>query len=161
VCGDASADRGSGAVPAFLAAELGARQALGLVAVTTAAGDLRATRRLDGGRREVLDVSPPAVLSVEGGVARLRRATLAAELAARTATVEEIDGPRGPIEAAELARPYRPRARALAAPSGAALDRVRRLTDAGRQRTAHELVTLDPAAAAKRILDALRDWNHR
>ena len=36
VCGDVSADRGSGSVPAFLAAELGAAQALGLVAVGTA-----------------------------------------------------------------------------------------------------------------------------
>ena len=34
LCGDASADRGSGSVPAFVAAELGAAQALGLVAVT-------------------------------------------------------------------------------------------------------------------------------
>ncbi len=33
VCGDVSADRGSGAVPAFLAAELDAAQALGLVGV--------------------------------------------------------------------------------------------------------------------------------
>ena len=33
LCGDLSADRGSGSVPAFLAAHLGAAQALGLVAV--------------------------------------------------------------------------------------------------------------------------------
>ena len=161
LCGDASADRGSGAVPAFVAAQLGAAQALGLVVLTVGAGDLRATRRLDGGRREILDVAPPAVLSVEGGVARLRRATLTAELAARTAPVEEVTGPRGPTETADVARPYRPRARALAAPSGGALDRVRRLTDAGRRRTAHEVVTLDPPDAAKRILAALRDWGYR
>ena len=36
VCGDASSDRGSGSVPAFVAAELGAAQALGLVAVEPA-----------------------------------------------------------------------------------------------------------------------------
>jgi electron transfer flavoprotein beta subunit len=158
VCGDASADRGSGAVPAFLAAELGAAQALGLVAVNAESGMVRATRRLDGGRREILEVTPPAVLSVEGSVARLRRATLVAELAARTAVVEEVHGPRGPVEGAELVRPYRPRARALAAPSGDALDRVRRLTDAGGQRTAHEIAVLDPPAAARRILAALREW---
>ncbi len=39
VCGDASSDRGSGAVPAFLAAELGAAQALGLVTVEADRGD--------------------------------------------------------------------------------------------------------------------------
>jgi hypothetical protein len=84
---------------------------------------------------------------------------LAAELAARTATVDEVDGPRGPTEASELARPYRPRARAIAAPAGDALDRVRRLTEAGRQHTAHEIVSLEPPDAAKRILDALSEWN--
>ena len=93
LCGDASADRGTGAVPAFLAAELGAAQALGLVAVEPAGtGPLRATRRLDGGRREVLDVASPAVLSVEGAVARLRRASLPAELAAR-GPPRSSDGP--------------------------------------------------------------------
>jgi electron transfer flavoprotein beta subunit len=161
VCGDASADRGSGSVPAFLAAELGVAQALGLVAVTTGMTGVRAVRRLDGGRREILDVAPPAVISVEGSVARLRRATLVAELAARTAPVDEVDGPIGPVETTESVRPYRPRARAIAAPSGDALDRVRRLTDVGGQRTAHELISLDPPAAAKRILAALRDWGYR
>ena len=37
-----------------------------------------ATRRLDGGRRERLRVHAPAVLSVEGATARLRRASLSA-----------------------------------------------------------------------------------
>ncbi|MEO5900748.1 MAG: putative mycofactocin-associated electron transfer flavoprotein, partial [Ilumatobacteraceae bacterium] len=74
-CGDYSTDRGSGSVPAFLAAELGARQALGVVAVSLGDGTtLEATRRLDGGRREVLAVTAPAVLSVEGAAARQRRA---------------------------------------------------------------------------------------
>ena len=44
VCGDVSADRGSGSVPAFLAAELDAAQALGLVAVGLGAGPGRARR---------------------------------------------------------------------------------------------------------------------
>ena len=152
---------GRGAVPAYLAAELGVAQALGLVAVTTSPGTLTATRRLDGGRREILDVTAPAVLSVEGAVAPLRRASLGAELAARTAMVEEVAGPSGPIETADAIRPYRPRARALAAPSGGALDRVRRLTDAGRRHTTHELAVLDPPAAAARILAALREWGYR
>ena len=119
VCGDASADRGTGAVPAYLAAELGAAQALGLVAVDPLARDgaVRVTRRLDGGRREILDVRTPAVLSVEGAVARLRRASLPAELAARNAPIERLIGPRHPVEVDDLAHPYRPRPRALAAPT--------------------------------------------
>lgn len=173
VCGDVSADRGTGSVPAFLAAELDAVQALGLVGVDvgatasapTSAGvrTVRAVRRLDGGRREVLDVVAPAVLSVEGSVTRLRRASLPAEVAARTAPVEDVTGPRGPVDGSEVVMPYRPRARALAPPSGEALDRLRMLTDpsGGGAKASHtELVTLDPAAAAARILDALAGWGY-
>ena len=166
VCGDVSADRGTGSVPAFLAAELGAVQALGLVGVdasaTTGTSTVRAVRRLDGGRREVLDVVAPAVLSVEGSVARLRRASLPAEVAARTAPIEDVAGPRGPVEASDVVLPYRPRARAFAPPTGEALDRLRLLTDpgAGAANAAHELVSLDPDDAAQRILEALAGWGY-
>ena len=96
VCGDASADRGSGAVPAFLAAELGSGQALGLVSVRAgASGTLRVVRRLDGGRREVLDAPPGTVLSVEGAAASLRRASLPAELAAGARHRRDPDGTAG------------------------------------------------------------------
>ena len=107
VCGDVSADRGSGSVPAFVAAELGVAQALGLVErrPATATAARRVTRRLDGGRREVLAVTAPAVLSVEGAVARLRRASLPAELAARTAPIEVVPGRPGPsTHGADVAR---------------------------------------------------------
>ncbi len=161
VCGDASSDRGSGSVPAFLAAELGAAQALGLVELAAGTTPLRAVRRLDGGRREVLAVPALAVLAVEGAVTRLRRASLRAELAARTAPIEVVAGPPGPLDHADLVAPYRPRARAVVAPSGAALARVLQLTDAiGATATTHELVTLDPAAAAERILAALAEWGY-
>jgi electron transfer flavoprotein beta subunit len=161
LCGDASADRGSGAVPAFLAAELGAAQALGLVAVDTDRDPVRVIRRLDGGRREVLDVVAPAVLSLEGAVARLRRAALPAELAARTAPVEVVPGPAGHPEHADLVVPYRPRPRVVAAPTGGALARVLQLTDAvGATATTHELVTLDPPDAAERILATLAEWGY-
>lgn len=161
LCGDASADRGTGSVPAFLAAELDAEQALGLVDVAPVAGPVRVTRRLDGGRREVLDVSPPAVLSVEGAVARLRRAALPAELTARRAPVEVVPGPTGPREHGDVVQPYRPRPRVVAVPSGSALARVVQLTDAvGATATTHELVTLDPPAAAERILAALAEWGY-
>ena len=65
VCGDRSADRGTGALPGFLAHELGAAQALGLVslepdaATVGAARALVAERRLDGGWREQLRVPLP------------------------------------------------------------------------------------------------------
>ena len=161
VCGDISSDRGSGSVPAFLAAELDAAQALGLIAVDTSAVPVQVVRRLDGGRREVLAVAAPAVLSVEGAVAHLRRAGLPAELRARTAPIEVVAGPVASPERAELIQPYRPRARVLPAPSGIALARVLQLTGAsGPAAPARELVTLEPAGAAERILGALVEWGY-
>jgi electron transfer flavoprotein beta subunit len=162
VCGDASADRGTGAVPAFLAAELDAAQVLGLVGVEVVEGGrVRAVRRLDGGRREVLAVAPPAVLSVEGAVARLRRASLTAELESRHAVIDVVPGPAGPVEEVHTVRPYRPRPRERPAPTGDPLGRIRELTATGSEPSAHaEVVTLDPAAAADRILAALRDWGY-
>jgi electron transfer flavoprotein beta subunit len=89
VCGDRSVDRGTGSFPAFVAHELGAAQALGLVSLETEAGGgaLVAERRLDGGWRERLRVPLPAVCSVEGSGVRLRRASLDGLLAAGTAVV--------------------------------------------------------------------------
>jgi electron transfer flavoprotein beta subunit len=161
VCGDVSADRGSGSTPAFLAAELDVAQALGLVGVDVAAGTLQVVRRLDGGRREVLAVEAPAVLSVEGAVARLRRAGLPAELRARDAAIEVVAGPDAPPDHPELVEPYRPRARVLAPPAGDALARVLELTGAGGPAApARELVALEPADAARRILAALDEWGY-
>jgi electron transfer flavoprotein beta subunit len=162
VCGDVSADRGTGSVPAFLAAELGAAQALGLVGVDLEVdGRVRARRRLDGGRREVLAVASPAVLSVEGAVTRLRRASLAAELESRHAPIDVVPGPAGPVEEADAVRLYRPRPRERPAPSGDPLDRVRALTAASGGAPRHtKAVRLDPAAAADRIIAALREWGY-
>ncbi len=164
LCGDYSLDRGTGSVPAFLADELSSAQALGLLEIRTAGpdqppGSLRVVRRLDGGRREILDVTPPAVLSVEGSTATLRRASLAASLAARTAPIETVRGPHGRLPEAEI-HPYRPRARVVPAPAGGSLDRVRQILDIGGGDIHAELVTLDPAAAASKILDQLRDWGY-
>lgn len=169
VCGDVSVDIGSGTVPAYLAHHLGAAQASGLVEVTpVSAGSLRAVRRLDGGRREVLDVDAPAVLSVEGGVAELRRAGLGEVLRARDAVVgvreARVSAPTPPIsgrsEAPRL-RPWRPPGRAVAAPTGrTALDRVIQLTGAFVERTPPRTVTAEPAAAAAAIVDQLRTWGY-
>ncbi len=168
-CGDYSLDRGTGSVPAFLAATLGAEQALGIISVTLDrgggagdAGSIGATRRLDGGRRELLAVAAPAVLSVEGATAHLRRAGLAALRSAAAAPIEVVQ-PQAPRHAeTAVVRPYRPRARVLSAPAGDhPLDRLRALTDAGAAVAARgETVTLDPPAAAQRILVALREWGY-
>jgi electron transfer flavoprotein beta subunit len=162
LCGDYSIDRGSGSVPALIAAHRDIAQALGLVDVRTdTEGRLRALRRLDGGRREELAVSSPAVVSVEGSVARLRRASLTAELAARAATIEVVEGPTGPRELPFATGPYRPRARVLPAPTGGdVLTRIRAVMSSGVEATHGETVTLDPPQAAARIVQALRGWGY-
>jgi len=171
VCGDWSLDRGSGSVPAFLAARLGAAQALGLAALEPEApGVVRVERRLDLGRREVLRVRAPAVLSVEAATARLRRAPLPALLRARDAAVDHLPAPStdpaaaGVPEPAGPARrgPYRPRPRVLPGPDpgASARERILALTGAGIERTPPQTVRLDPEAAADRVLAQLRTWGY-
>jgi len=162
VCGDYSADRGSGSVPAYLAHLLGAEQALGLVGVTAdGAGRVAGVRRLDGGRREDLVATAPAVLSVEGSVATLRRASLAATLGAHVTEVEVVPGRPDPRAEQPRTEPWRPRARSVPAPTGAdALDRVVQLTGAFVERTPPRTVELPPAEAAQAVLDQLRTWGY-
>jgi electron transfer flavoprotein beta subunit len=161
-CGDYSADRGTGTVPAFLAARLQRQQALGLVGAEFI-DPLRVTRRLDGGRREILRITGPAVLSVEGSVARVRRASLRSALTAQTAEVLPYGTTpvAGGSSSTAVVRPYRPRARVLPAPAGAtALDRLRALTDASAAPQPGETVEASPSVAAQRIIEVLRDWGY-
>lgn len=159
-CGDYSPDRGTGSVPAFLAAYLHIGQALGGIAVDHAGSGVQVTRRLDGGRREVLLLDAPAVVSVEGSVARLRRASLARVMHARTAAVTVRDAERFAERQPPVVAPYRPRARAMGAPEGGVLDRLRTLTEADAAPSRGETVHLDPAASALRIVADLRKWGY-
>jgi len=184
LCGDASLDRGSGSVPAFLAGELGAAQALGLVGlgVETADRTLLVERRLDRGRRERLRVRPPFVVSVEAGTARLRRASLSALLATRRAEIEvaeaggedrtgavggtleageEVEAGRQ-VDAARIVgiEPFRPRTRVVAPPPATLgpRERVLALTGALRGRQPSRTLKLGPEEAAAALLQALSDW---
>jgi electron transfer flavoprotein beta subunit len=177
VCGDRSADRGSGSVPAYLAAELDAAQALGLVRLqveprgeaqrgeaqpgaATERPGLIGERRLDRGRRERLRIPCPAVVSVEAAGLRLRRAGMRATLAATSIPVPTI---RPDVAAPSLhrgpARPFRPRTHIVAAPPGASSrDRLLALTGALVERTPPVLIR--PATAAE-AADALLEYLHR
>lgn len=162
--GDRSADRGTGALPAYLAHELGTAQALGLVGLEAAGDHLVAERRLDGGRRERLRVPRPAVCSVEAAGVRLRRAGLPGVLAAASAAVPvaaaaPAGGPQGTVG---RARPFRPRARVVPPPAGAsARERLLQLTGV---LDTHEPPTVigpvDAAEAADALLDFLRRTGH-
>lgn len=162
-CGDMSLDRGSGSVPAFLADELAAAQALGLVEVDLSRLGrdrlVSAMRRLDHGRLERLELAGKAVLSCEGGTAALRRASLPSLLASTEAPVECVS-PVAPVpsyEAVSVA-PFRPRARVVPPPlSPSSRERIAALLDSGGRRS-RELIVADPASAASRIAAALREW---
>jgi len=161
LCGDAAADRATGSFPAYLAASLGAAQALGCVRLEPVDGyALRAHRRLDGGRREVLMVRPPAVVSIEAAGVRVRRAGLPATLAKQDAAITAAATP-----AAAAARrirllgvhPYRPRPRELPGPTGTALHRTLELTGALVERTPPTVVgPLSAGQGADELLRYLR-----
>ncbi len=163
-CGDHSLDRGSGSVPAFLAGATGAAQALGVVRLELGrAGRLALERRLDGGRRERLQVRAPAVVSVEAGTARLRRAPLGRLVEADAAALEVLPGPGSYRRAPEgTVGPYRPRPRALPGPDPALPPRQRilALTGALTDRTPPRLVTATPDEAADELLRYLRDTGY-
>lgn len=157
LCADRSADRGTGALPAFLAHELGVVQAPGLVSLQLCGKELIAERRLDFGRRERMRVPLPAVCSVEGAGTRLRRASLPASLKAAKTAVPVADVTVKPsIVRVVQARPSRPRPRHLPGPTGSSRERLLALTGA---LLSHEPPTVvgpvDAAGAADELLDFL------
>ncbi len=179
-CGLHSVDRGSGAVPAFLAAELGIPQALGLVSVdgfgergpskATTSAILVVERRLDHGRRERLQVTGRCVLSFEGGL-EPRRASLTATLAATSTAIERIEAiadasgvvstrsDRGLTVVAT--GPYRPRAKVKPAPTGPTHERIASLTAAGTTTVGEATVReLDPSTAAEVVVERLVAWGY-
>lgn len=160
-CGDYSADRGSGSVPAFLAHRLEAAQALGLTCLTPGErGCLVAQRRLDSGRREHLQVTATAVISVEPGTARLRRARLSGLLAAREAAIEVTEGAAAHRSRVPVMRtaPYRPRPKMLPPPRDP-LPRARllALTGALTDRTPPRVVRAACDEAADELICYLKD----
>ena len=159
-CGDYSLDRGSGSVPAFLAALLSRPQALGVVEIDPLATSLQPVRRLDAGRREVLQLGEPAVLSVEGSLATLRRATLSATLSPAVDIVARSATPTGETVVGDM-RPYRPRPREAAPPAGTtALERIKSTTAVGSAHTRGEIVEVSTDEAVTRVVDALHEWGY-
>ncbi|MCU1622267.1 MAG: Electron transfer flavoprotein alpha/beta-subunit [Frankiales bacterium] len=156
VCADRSSDRGTGALPAFVAHELGVVQAPGLVSLELVGDDLMGERRLDYGRRERMRIPLPAVCSVEGAGVRLRRASLPASLAAASAVVPVAEVPLpGPAVRVLGARASRPRPRHLPAPTGSSRERLLALTGA---LLSHEPPTVVGPVDAPEAADALLDF---
>lgn len=171
ICGDMSPDRGSGAVPAYLAAHLSAAQGLGLLDIkpdSSGRAKLQAWRRLDGGRRELLTLHPPCVLSVEGSSAVLRRSSLPAVLATSSGALpievmtpaEPTPGPAELMAVGAKTMPFRPRTHLIAPPDPSLdpLQRVIALTGATSDHAPAKTVVADPQVGADSLLDALRSW---
>ncbi|HEX6391891.1 MAG TPA: mycofactocin-associated electron transfer flavoprotein beta subunit [Acidimicrobiales bacterium] len=169
VCGDRSSLSGAGAVPAMLAHHLGAAQALGLVAMEFESGGVvLGQRRLDGGWRERIRLTAPAVCSVEAAGVRLRRASLNAALAAASVQVPIASSSATAAAAAAGAagaarvhagapRFYRPRTKVIPPPAGGTHERILSLTGALVQREPPRVVgPVAPAEAARELLEFLR-----
>ncbi len=162
-CGDHSLDRGSGSVPGFVAGHLDAAQALGVATVELGADpgglsgawpSIKVERRLDGGRREVLAVTAPAVISVESGTAALRRSPLGSVLAAARVPVQVVPAPPGLAPPSGRSHPFRPRPRVLEGPDAHLPPHERMLRLSGAL-VAHEpprVVRADPDEAAQEVL---------
>ena len=110
--------------------------------------------------REHLQVTAPAVISVEPGAARLRRAPLAGLRAARQTAVEVAEGAaaRHPRVRVMRTAPYRPRPKMLPPPRDA-LPRARllALTGALTERTPPRLARASCDEAADELIGYLKD----
>jgi electron transfer flavoprotein beta subunit len=164
-CGDWSLDRGSGSVPSYVANLLDLDQACGVVVLEVPARDstaMRAYRRLDGGRREVLIIDGPAVISVEGAAATLRRAPLAGVLAAQKTTVKTTMHPLSTSQTGlrvERISAHRPPAPQLNTNDSADPRlRVSSILGVGLERTPPMRMTVEPDAAADVIIERLVAW---
>ena len=169
VCGDRSALGGTGALPALLAHHLGFPQALGLVSLEVDGPAVIAERRLDGGWRERLKLTTPAVCSVEAAGVRLRRASLAAALdtagvpiptVAAGAGAGVVGAGGGAPAAADrwhvgAPRPYRPRTKVVPPPEGSTHQRLLALTGA---LVAHDPPRLVGPVDADGAVDELLDF---
>jgi electron transfer flavoprotein beta subunit len=163
VAGAWSEDGGSGAVPPIVAARLGRPQACGLLDLRWDDGALVGQRRLPAGRREILRITLPAVVSVEPGTVALRRAPLPSMLTAASASIPLVRPQRPIREAKPLAvEPYRPRPRSLPPIPEGDDHRVRIAALSGMAETARRArrLRLDPPEAAAAIVEALRSWGY-
>jgi len=161
LCGDYSFDRGSGSVPAYLAAELGIMQALGVVSLTPQTHDILVTRRLDGGRREHLRISDRAVISVEGSIAQLRRASLATSLATRDVRIQVMPSAISTHQVTSTIKPFRPRPRTITQPQGdTVLQRFHSITNVASASTRGEQIEFTAVKSATYILQTLARWGY-
>jgi electron transfer flavoprotein beta subunit len=168
LCGARSVDRGSGQVPALLGEYLGWPVVTDVTQLGVQATVARVQRRLERGAREEGEVTLPAVLSFEVGIARLRHAGLPGLMSAQRAaipvrtpadlglTAADLHAPMV-IRQAEL--PPRPRVHAMFIPDGTLPphERVSQILSAGVARKSGQMLEGPPDRMAAAIIAFLRE----
>ncbi len=161
LCGDGGWS-GSGSVPAFLASQLRRPQVLGAVKVVLRDNTLTIERRVDRGRIAVYTTALPAVVSVEGSVARLRRASLPGVMAGQSTSVEHhVFNDQSASVVVSPPRPRRQRTKVVPPPTGdGPLDRVLAITKAKEESSPPRTLRLPPDEAAAEAVATLRTWGY-
>lgn len=160
LAGDVSFDRGSGAVPPLLAAELGAV----FVSEVESLDPPLAIRRLSDGTAEYVRLADRCVLSFRPGPATLPRASLPRWRAARRATLplSSLEAPWAapPGDSPPRLAPYRRPAPLVTPPAGDAAHRIRELagipirpTPADGAPGGDRFLRADPPTAAARLIE--------
>lgn len=168
LCGARSSDQGSGLVPALLAEELGWPLLTDVTRIEAGRGVLRVQRRLERGAREEAEVTLPAVLALEAGLARLRHAGLPGLLAGRRADIPVRRPAELGLAPADLSAPLpvlsaitppRPRPRAIFTPDSArpAHERIGQIISAGVTRKSGKVLEGPPDQMAAAIIDFLQE----
>lgn len=167
LAGTASPRCGSGSVPGFVAHHLQAASAAGIVSLSAGApGLVVVERRLDGGRREQIELLTPCVVSVEGSAATLRGARSDQSRAARDQDIPVCDArdlgrPLVRARQPTVRVPFRTGAdptpgsiRPLLPSQGGSMLPARGAMDRTAVRCA------EPRAAAVRLINALKRWGY-
>lgn len=168
LCGTRSADRGSGQVPALIAEFLGWPVVTDVTHLDVQSPVVYAQRRLDRGAREEVEVTLPAVLALEPGIARLRYAALPGLMAAQRAAIP-VCGPsdlglapadlRHPMPVVRAVLPPTPRPRTIFTPDSAspAYERIGQILSAGVAKKSARMLEGPPDRMAAAIIDFLRE----
>ena len=174
LCGDAASDWSSGIVGPALAEQLELPQVTGVTRIEAHAQDgkfaanLRITRKLERGYRELLEAQLPLLITVTSELNEPRYPSLPAHMAALAAKIPVIDplsldNTLGQDEADETTilemHTPRPRPKHIAAPDShhSAFERIGEIISGGATGRQTKLVEGSPDELAKALVEFLRD----
>ncbi|HVB73565.1 MAG TPA: hypothetical protein VNE38_08415 [Ktedonobacteraceae bacterium] len=173
LCGDAASDWSSGIVGPALAEQLHLPQVTGAIHIEAqpregnAAMNLRVTRKLERGYREILEAQPPLLISVTSDLNEPRYPSLPAHLASLAASIPVIDpislditlgqDATDDITILEMHTP-RPLPRRISAPDShhSAFERIGEIVAGGATGRQTKLVEGSPAELAQALVEFLR-----